>query len=42
MGEERQVNKVLVGNRPLERPRSRLEDGITMDLREIGWRVRWI
>jgi hypothetical protein len=32
---------VLVGNRegerPLERPRRRWEDGIKMDLREIGW-----
>jgi hypothetical protein len=25
------------GKRPLERPRSRSEDGIRMDLREIGW-----
>jgi hypothetical protein len=41
MGEERKVYKVLVGNpegkRPLGRPRRRWEDGITMDLREIGW-----
>jgi hypothetical protein len=33
-------NKVLVGKsegkRPLERPRRRWEDGIRMDLREIG------
>jgi hypothetical protein len=40
MGEERKVNKVLVGKpegkRPLERPRRRWEDGIRMDLREIG------
>jgi hypothetical protein len=29
--------------RPLERPRRRWEDGIKMDLREIGWgRVKWI
>jgi hypothetical protein len=39
MGEGR--NKVLVGKRegkrPLERPRRRWEDGIKMDLREIGW-----
>jgi hypothetical protein len=40
MGEERQVYKVLVrkpeGKRPLGRPRRRWEDGIRMDLREIG------
>jgi hypothetical protein len=28
------------GKRPLERPRRRWEDGIKMDLREIGWGVR--
>jgi hypothetical protein len=35
------VYKVLVGKperkRPLGRPTCRLEDGIKMDLREIGW-----
>jgi hypothetical protein len=40
MGEERKVYKVLVGKpegkRPLESPRRRWEDGIRMDLREIG------
>jgi hypothetical protein len=40
MGEERKVNKVLVGKpegkKPLGRPRRRWEDGIRMDLREIG------
>jgi hypothetical protein len=40
MGEERKVYKVLVekpeGKRPLGRPRCRWEDGIRMDLREIG------
>jgi hypothetical protein len=40
MGEERKVYKVLVekpeGKRPTERPRRRWEDGIRMDLREIG------
>jgi hypothetical protein len=40
MGEERNVYKVLVGkpegNRPLGRPRRRWEDGIRMDLRDIG------
>jgi hypothetical protein len=47
MGEERKVYKVLVGKpegkRPLGRPRRRLEDGIRMDLREIGLGVGvWI
>jgi hypothetical protein len=41
MGEGRNVYRVLVGKseekRPFERPRRRLEDGIKMDLREIGW-----
>jgi hypothetical protein len=45
MGEERKACKVLVGKpegkRPLGRPRRRLEDGIRVDLREIGWGV-WI
>jgi hypothetical protein len=40
MGEERKVYKVLVGKpegkRPLGRPRHRWEDGIRMNLREIG------
>jgi hypothetical protein len=40
MGEERKLCKVLVGKpegkRPLGRPKSRWEDGIRMDLREIG------
>jgi hypothetical protein len=47
MGEERKVYKVLVGKtegkRPLRRPRCRWEDGIRMDLREIGLGVvDWI
>jgi hypothetical protein len=47
MGEERKLYKVLVGNperkRPLGRPRRRWEDGIRMDLREIGLgSVDWI
>jgi hypothetical protein len=47
MGEERKVHKVLVGKpegkRPLGRPRRRWEDGIKMDLREIGLGdVNWI
>jgi hypothetical protein len=40
VGEERKVYTVLVGKpegkRPLGRPRRRWEDGIGMDLREIG------
>jgi hypothetical protein len=44
--EERKVYKVLVGKpegkRPLRRPRRRWEDGIRMDLRDIGWGVDWI
>jgi hypothetical protein len=47
MGEERKVYKVLVGKaegkRPLGRPRRRWEDGLRMDLREIGLGgVDWI
>jgi hypothetical protein len=47
MGEERKVYKVLVGKpeekRPLGRPRHWWEDGIRMDLREIGLGgVDWI
>jgi hypothetical protein len=47
MGEERKVYTVLVrkpeGKRPLGRPSHRWEDGIRMDLREIGWEsVEWI
>jgi hypothetical protein len=45
MGEERKLYKVLMGKlkgkRPLGRPRRRWEDGIRMDLREIGLGV-WI
>jgi hypothetical protein len=45
--EGRNVYRVLVGKpkgkRPLERPRRRWEDGIKMDLREIGLGcVEWI
>jgi hypothetical protein len=39
MEEERRVYKVLVGKRSLRRPRIRWEDGIRMNLREIGWGV---
>jgi hypothetical protein len=47
MGEERKEYKVLVGKpegkRPPGRPRHRWEDGIGMDLREIGLGgVHWI
>jgi hypothetical protein len=39
LGEEKKVYKFLVGmpegRKPLERPRRRWEDGITMNLREI-------
>jgi hypothetical protein len=43
---ERNVYKVLMGKpegkRPLGRPRHRWEDGIRMDLRDIGWgSVEW-
>jgi hypothetical protein len=41
VGEGRNLYRVLVGNpegkRALERPRPRWEDGMRMDLREIGW-----
>jgi hypothetical protein len=47
MGEGRNVDRVLVGEperrSPLGRPRRRWEDGIRMDLREIGCGgVQWI
>jgi hypothetical protein len=47
VGKERKVYVVLVGipkgKRPLERPRHRLEYGIRMGPREIGWEgVEWI
>jgi hypothetical protein len=47
MGEERKVYKVLVGKlegkMPLGRPRRSWEDGMRMDLREIGLGgVDWI
>jgi hypothetical protein len=41
MGEGRNVYRALIGKpegkRSLERPRRRWENGIKMDLREIGW-----
>jgi hypothetical protein len=46
MGEDRNVYKVLMGKpegkRPLGRSRCRREDGIGMDLREIGWGSSWL
>jgi hypothetical protein len=43
MGEGRNMYRFLVGKPPLGRPRCRWEDGIKMDLREIGWDdVEWI
>jgi hypothetical protein len=43
MGEGRNLYRVLVGKpegrRPLGRPRRRWEDGLDMDLEEIGWGV---
>jgi hypothetical protein len=36
MGEQRKVYKVLVGKRPLGRPRRRWEDEMRMDLRKTG------
>jgi hypothetical protein len=47
MGKGRNLYRVLVGKpegkRELGRPRHRWEDGIKMDLREIGWGgVEWI
>jgi hypothetical protein len=37
MLEEQGVKGCTEGKGPLERPRHRWEDGIKMDLREIGW-----
>jgi hypothetical protein len=47
MGEGRNVYRDLMGKpegkRPLGRPRRRWENGIKMDLKEIGWGgVEWI
>jgi hypothetical protein len=47
MGEDRKVYKILVGNRegkrPRVRPKRRWDDGIRMDLGEIGLRgVEWV
>jgi hypothetical protein len=41
IGERRGAYRILVGypegQRPLWRPRRRLEDNIKMDLQEVGW-----
>jgi hypothetical protein len=43
MGEKRNVYKLLVGKRPLGRPRCRWLDNIRMDLVDVGWdHVNWI
>jgi hypothetical protein len=43
MREDRNVYKVLMGKKPLGRPRRRWEDGIRMDLRETSLGdVDWI
>jgi hypothetical protein len=47
MGEDRKLYKVLVGKlkggKPLSKLRLRWQDGIKMDLREMGWEgVEWI
>ena len=36
MGEDRGVHRVLVGKRPLGRPRHRWEDNIKIVLQEVG------
>jgi hypothetical protein len=45
MGEERNVYRVLVGksegNRPLGTQRLKWENGMKLDLREIGWVGEW-
>jgi hypothetical protein len=39
-GEKRNAYRLLVGKRPLGRPRRRWVDNIRMDLGEVGW-VMW-
>jgi hypothetical protein len=42
-GGKRNAYRLLVGKRPLGRPRRRWVDNITMDLGEVGWGdVDWI
>jgi hypothetical protein len=43
MGEKRKAYRLLVGKRPLGRPRRRWVDNMRMDLVEVGWGdVDWI
>jgi hypothetical protein len=43
MGAKRNMYRLLVGKRPLGRPRPRWVDNIRMDLGEVGWGdVDWI
>jgi hypothetical protein len=37
MGVKRNAYRILVGKRPLGRPRLRWVDNIKTDIREIGW-----
>jgi hypothetical protein len=39
-GQKRNAYRLLVGKRPLERPRRRWVDIIRMDLGEVGWGER--
>jgi hypothetical protein len=43
MGEKRNAYRLLVGKRPLGRPRRKGVDNIRMDLGEVGWGdVDWV
>jgi hypothetical protein len=42
MGEKRNAYRLLVGKRPLGRPRRRWVDNIRIDLEEMGWGDDWI
>jgi hypothetical protein len=46
MGEERGAYRILFGRpegrRQLERPRTRWEDNIKMDVPDVGWGMDWI
>jgi hypothetical protein len=43
VGEKRDAYRLLVGKRPLGRPRHRWVDNIRMDLVEVGWGdVDWV
>jgi hypothetical protein len=37
MGETRNAYRIMVGKRPLGRPRQRWVDNIKIELRKIGW-----